>query len=117
MDKLKLYLDEDITDTLARVLRAKGYDVTSSHEVGMNGQADETQLEYASKQQRAMLTFNIAHFTKLAEQWKQERKEHWGIIVSPQIDFKTLIRLTTNLLQRVQSSQMRRRIDWLQNYR
>jgi hypothetical protein len=33
--KIKLYLDEDISHTVAEVLRSRGYDVISAHEVGM----------------------------------------------------------------------------------
>ena len=116
MAGLRLYLDEDITDSLAWVLRGKGFDVSSSHEVGMNGETDENQLKYATQEERAILTFNISDFAELADQWYQKKETHWDIIVSPQIDLKLLIRLTSNLLRRVTANMLINRFDWLQNY-
>ena len=47
MAEIKLYLDEDISHTVAEVLRSRGYDVLSAHEVGMRSKADDKQLDYA----------------------------------------------------------------------
>ncbi len=35
MDEIKLYLDEDISQTLAHVLRSRGHDVVSAREIEM----------------------------------------------------------------------------------
>lgn len=82
----------------------------------MNGKTDNSQLQYATKEKRAILSFNIADYVELAHEWYNKGQEHYGIIVSPQIDLKNLIQLTTNLLRRVSSGQMRNHVDWLQNY-
>lgn len=83
MEKPKLYLDEDITDLLARVLRTMGHDVVSAHEIKMQGRSDEDQINHAIKNQRAILTCNISHFTKLARKYYNCKTTHYGIIVAP----------------------------------
>ena len=56
MAKIKLYVDEDLTYKLARVLRSRGYDVISAHEAGMRGKKDDEQLEYSTRHGRVVLT-------------------------------------------------------------
>ncbi len=54
MAEIKLYLDEDVSHTVAEVLRSKGYDVVSAHEVGMRGTSDDEQVYYAIKNERTL---------------------------------------------------------------
>jgi ActR/RegA family two-component response regulator len=44
MAVLALYTDEDVTDLLARALRARGFDVVSAHENDTEGESDADQL-------------------------------------------------------------------------
>ncbi len=69
MSTLRLYLDEDITDVLARVLRARGFDVVSVHDVNLAGKTDVEQLEFACAQQRVLVSFNVKHFATLAQEY------------------------------------------------
>ena len=61
MAEVKLYLDEDISPVIGVVLRSRGYDVVSAHEVGMKGMEDKEQLDYAMQGGRVLLTFNARH--------------------------------------------------------
>lgn len=64
---IRLFTDEMINPRLARRLRAAGYDVESCRQAGRSsrGIPDEQQLEYASEQARAVLTFNATDFERL----------------------------------------------------
>jgi uncharacterized protein with PIN domain len=84
--KAKLYLDEDITDALARALRAAGYDAVSAHEIGMRSRSDEAQLQLASEQGRAFLSCNVRHFAGIAARHYAEGRSHCGIVVSNQLE-------------------------------
>jgi len=48
--------------------------------------SDAAQLEYATSQARAILTFNATDFEYLHEKWQQDGREYMGIIVSEQIE-------------------------------
>ena len=98
---IKLYLDEDITPVLARVLRDRGFDVASALELGHSPWDDEAHLEYASSEGRTLLTYNIRHFAGLHKEWQTAGKTHKGIILSSQFSreqFGELLRRTLKLL-------------------
>lgn len=98
--KIALYTNEDITYVLAQSLRARGFDAVSTHEVDMREYSDEEQLAYAVSQGRAILSFNISHYIKLAEQYATANKEHYGIILSVQLPISPLLRRTLKCLIR-----------------
>lgn len=80
---MKLYLDENLSPRIAEMLRARGLDATSVHEVG-NAQLDDgAQLRYASREGRAIVTGNVAHFVLLARDAVATNTEHGGIILVP----------------------------------
>ena len=113
MAKAKLYIDEDITDLLARSLRSRGFDAVSAHEVGMRGQSDEEQLDYAIRQNRAFLTCNIRHFPNIAESYYVRRIDHYGIIVSTQLDFGEMLRRIIFLLENWSAEELKNTFLWL----
>src|SRR3990172_8061256 len=100
MAQIKLYLDEDITPVIATVLRSRGYDVVSAHEVEMREKGDEEQLDYARQNGRVLVTFNARHFALLAEEYFDTGKEHFGIVVSKKIDLSEMIKLIVNMIRR-----------------
>ncbi len=114
---MKLYLDENITPVLASVLRGRGYDVISAHEVSMRGKPDKEQLEFAISQRRALLTFNARHFAPLASEYFKKGREHYGIVVTKTLDLSELIRLVINLLCRAKSEELKNSFVWLESYR
>jgi hypothetical protein len=117
MAQVTLYLDEDVFPTLAVVLRGRGYDVMSAHEVGMRQKSDEDQLRYAISQGRALLTFNTRHFAPLAKAYFDARREHFGIILSARTGLSEMIRLTMNMLNRTTADQLRNVCVWLQSFK
>lgn len=83
---MKLYLDEDLSPVIARILRKRGVDVQSAHEVGMIGASDDEQLDYAAREGRAVVTRNARDFRRVAHQRIREQRPHAGVIVcSPRI--------------------------------
>jgi len=96
---IKLYLDEDVTPVLARLLRERGYDVVSAIDYGHLEWQDEAHLEYAVQEERALFTYNIRDFARLHQRWRLEGREHYGIIVSSQFSFRELGELLRRMLK------------------
>jgi len=80
---VKVYLDENLSAEIARVLRQKGVDAISAHEVGNVQVDDRGQLAYATRDGRAIVTANVADFLALAHEAVATNREHTGIILVP----------------------------------
>ena len=78
----RLYLDEDVAPELARMLRDRGYDAISVHEVGTNGLTDGEQLERATGEGRVLLTYNYRDFLLMSDEWSRAGRPHAGIVIS-----------------------------------
>lgn len=75
----RLYTNENFPLPAAEELRQLGHDVLTVQDAGNAGQAlpDEQVLDFASDQQRTVVTLNRKHFIRL----HQERPGHEGIVV------------------------------------
>ena len=80
---MKVYLDEDLSPTIAVLLRQRGVDATSAHDVGNSQLADRAQLEYATREGRAIVTRNVVDFLLLARDAVATNTRHAGIVLMP----------------------------------
>lgn len=80
MDELfaKVYTDENITPFLSKVLRNKGFDCVSAHELKNRGLRDEQQLAAAVSMRRILITKDKNNFMKDS---KALTINHFGIIL------------------------------------
>lgn len=80
---MKVYLDEDLSPTVALLLRQRGVDGTSAHDLGNTQLEDRTQLEYATRQGRAIVSRNVVDFLRLAHDTVATNTAHAGIVLVP----------------------------------
>lgn len=64
---IELYLDEDVDVLIAQLMRARGFVVVTTQEVGQLGNNDAEQLAYAFRQHKTLLTYNRVDFEALAQ--------------------------------------------------
>jgi len=77
------YLDENLSPRIAEMLRARGLDVVSAHDVGNTQRDDRNQLRYAATAHRAIVTCDIRDFTELTAEFIAANLEHAGIVLLP----------------------------------
>ena len=98
MAAIRLYLDEDVPPLLAKILRDRGFDAVSAHELGRTGLPDADHLEHAVRDGRVLLTFNTKHFVLLATGMWNAANRFPGVIVSSQLPLKIALRRVLHLL-------------------
>jgi len=113
VEKPKLFIDEDVHDKLAHVLRSYGIDAISARESGRKGLSDREQLSYAISQKRAIFSFNITDYEKLAVELFHSKKEHFGIILSPQRGFTDTLQRLLKLLQNVNVNEIKNQVRYI----
>jgi len=109
----RLYLDEDVHKKVATALRLKGYDVVSAHEVQKQSLSDYQQLEYAVSEGRAIVTFNAGDFDRLHKEYINNGKNHFGIILSKQIQIGELTKRLAKFLFPHSAEEIKNNIFWL----
>ncbi len=114
---IKLYLDEHVWRELADRLREKGYEALHVYDVARKGLPDESQLEFAAAEGRAVLTYNAKDFLPLVELWYETGREHAGIVVSNQIAEGELLRRVLKLPETVSAEEMRNSVRYLQEFK
>jgi len=77
-----LYLDEDVSPLVAKLIRSRGLVAISSQEANRNGMSDLQQLLFAAERRMAILSHNRADFEKLAADFLRDNRHHSGIIIS-----------------------------------
>ncbi len=111
-----VYLDADVHPIVARVLQDRGFDALSANEAGHRQAADREQLDFAVARRRALVTFNVADFVREARRYAQEGRDHFGIVVSDQLEVGELVRRVTRVLGSYSASDMINRFVWLQSF-
>lgn len=73
-DRVRFHLDEHVALAVAAALRKHGIDVTTTQEAGLIGADDSTQLEYAHREHRVIVTHDADYL-----RWHRRGTEHYGI--------------------------------------
>jgi uncharacterized protein with PIN domain len=107
---IRFHLDEHLATAVAEGLRRRGIDVTRSPEAGLLGASDETQLSFATSENRVLVTRD-PDFLDLHRQGV----EHAGIAFSSQPSrlIGDLVRSLLMLWECMSPEDMRNHVEFL----
>ena len=108
-----VYLDEDVDTLVARLLRARLYDVVTAAEAGQLGTTDPAQLAYAVSHRRAIVTHNRRDFAPLAQAYGATGQHHYGIILAVRRSPYELGQRLLNLLNQVTADEMANQVFYV----
>jgi hypothetical protein len=81
---MRFFLDVDLSQVVAEILRRHGLDAVSVHEIaGREGLPDEEQLSWAAEVQRCLVTRNGDHFVGLTHSFVARGLAHTGVLIVP----------------------------------
>ena len=109
----KLLLDEQIWKYLAKLLREQGFDVIHVYDVDLDAKPDHEILQFAAREHRAIVTFNVRDFVPLAIQYYEDGKEHYGVVVSKEPAHGELKRRVMKLLESVTAEELLNSVRYL----
>jgi len=73
-------------------------------------------LDWARAEQRAFVTFNVAHFAALHGIWLRQGRHHAGIVLSSQRPVGDLVRRLLRLTAALDSEAMSDRLEFLSDW-
>ncbi len=110
---IRLYVDEDVHESIGAELRRRGYDVVNTCEANRRGLSDAEQLAYAVTENRTLFSFNAADYIALHQEYLDQGQEHAGIVISNQIPIGETVRRLLILLDQVSADEIKNQLRWL----
>ncbi len=117
---VSLYLDEDVTNQLAALIRQRGFEAVSAIDIRMTERPDEEHLAYAAEHNLTLLAYNERDYLGLAQQWTAHGRSHAGILLSDQFSLRQLgelLRRVLNFLNRVTPDEMVNAVRYLADFK
>ena len=77
-DRIRFHLDEHIPTAIAKGLRQRGIDVTTTVEAGLRTLSDDAQMAYLRQEQRVLVTSDAGFLAR-----NTGGEEHFGLVYFP----------------------------------
>lgn len=113
---IKLYLNENVPETIARELVLRGYGVVSTHSAGNSGLSDKEQLNFAIREGRILFTFNVKDFAKIHLEYATKGLNHKGIILSKQMPVGMVIKALIKIILSKTEKEIENNLIWLSEF-
>ena len=110
---IELYLDEDVSVLVARLVRSQGFVATTVMDEGQTGKTDAEQLVYAISRRKTSLTHNRADFEALGRQNAETGQLHCGIIIATRQTPHEITRRLLAILNDVTADEMENQLRYI----
>jgi predicted nuclease of predicted toxin-antitoxin system len=114
--QIKIYTDEDIASAIAKALRRRGFEASTTPEHGNFELTDEEQVKLAASIGAAILTHTVKDFPRIHYEFMERGLSHKGIIVAKQVSIGEVIRRLLRLAAELTAEDMEDRLEYLSNW-
>ena len=115
--RIKVYMDEDVPFSFSQALLLRSVDVVTTQQVENKGLSDKEQLVYSIKTGRCIFTHNKRDFILLHNEYLRKGIDHTGIILSDQLPTGILLKRFMKLWFSLKPSDMKNRLEYLNNWK
>lgn len=116
LNPISIYTDEDVPGALAKALKRRGFEASTTSEHGNFSLEDEEQLAFATSIDAVMFTHNVADFPRIHFEFLFVGRMHCGIIVAKQLPIGELLKPLLRLAVELSSVHMKNRLEYLSNW-
>jgi predicted nuclease of predicted toxin-antitoxin system len=110
---IELYLDEDVSVLVKKLVEARGFAATTALDEGQLGKTDAEQLAFAVSSQRALLTHNRVDFESLFRQYLTAAQKHYGIIIAVRHPPHEIVRRLLTILNQVTADEIENQLRYI----
>jgi hypothetical protein len=110
---IHLYLDEDVSLLLGKMVRARGFEVITTQDAGNLSKSDADQLAYSAEHGLALLTHNRVDYEKLAREYVASHRSHHGIIVAVRRTPHEICLRLLKILNQVTADEMQDQVRYI----
>ncbi|GJL67213.1 MAG: hypothetical protein NPIRA05_21840 [Nitrospirales bacterium] len=116
MRPLKVYLDEDVHHLIAHALILRGWETHTTIEAGLSGTSDLQQIQFATKNSYAIISYNSSDFPRLHYEILNTGNHHSGIIVATQDNPRNNVKALLSLLNTFSAEDLVDQLVYLNNW-
>lgn len=110
---IHVYLDEDVDVLVASLLRSRGFEATTAQEARQLGKTDAEQLKYAVSQRAAILTHNRVDFERLAQEYFEQGRSHYGVIIAVRNPYSEIVQRLLSILNTTTVDEMENQVLYI----
>ena len=114
--QIKIYTDEDVAGAIAKALRRRGVEASTTAEHGNFELTDEEQLKFATSIGATILTHNVQDFPRIHYEFMEKGLSHKGIIVAEQVSIGEIVKRLLRLAAKLTAEDMEDRLEYLSNW-
>ena len=103
---IELYLDENVSILVAKILRARGFKVVTTDDVSHKGLSDSEQLQFAVERGFAVATMDRVDFESLANEYFSSGRDHSGIFIVDDNSPQVIAQRLAHYLDRIRADEM-----------
>ena len=110
---INLYLDEDVNVLVADIIKARGFEITTTRDEKQLQNSDEKQLNFAVNNKLTLVTHNRIDFENLVKDYYEQEKIHYGVIFAVRHSPQEIARRLLIILNHVTTDEMINQVKYI----